>query len=298
MMWRIGKMFLVLASAAGLASAVVYAQAQTQPKAQTQAPSSSQAPPQQKQDPDRPGPTCAKILQMTSAAWIANITAIDDSFVDGQLRGIRIYGDCYDARTKRLAAALSKAGKGPAKAARDDFKDFETAIKDYTGKALAATDPPADAVKTAYSSLYEKQFRYAFYQGYEQTREVKNSTSPTPSTSASKAATHASAATSLAETAPKTSVPATTDDSSKAASSDADDTTKAKNRFGELLNALPEDKLHALHAAFGQIVGSHPTSGATELAVYRYAIFVLEPFTSQNTLTAKPLAKPFSAPPF
>jgi hypothetical protein len=273
-MWRIVRLAVVLAAASNLGSGAVYGQSQTQP----------QTHPQQKQDSDRPGTTCAKVLEMTSSEWTANITAIHDSSVDGQLRGIRIYGDCYDARTKRLAAALGKAGKGPVTGAREDFKDFDAALKDFTEKALAATDPPAGVVKSAYASLYEKQFRYAFYQGYEP-KSVRAPGSP------NQTASHASAPAA----APKSS--AAPDASSKIPSSETDDMTRAKNRFGELLDALPEENLHVLHASFGKILGLHPTSTDTQLAVYRYAIFVLEP-PAPNSLDSKQPAKPFSSPPF
>jgi hypothetical protein len=63
---------------------------------------------------------------------------------------------------------------------------------------------------------------------------------------------------------------------------------KAKNRFGELLGLLPEDKAHEVHEAFGEIVGTHEISLPMKLALYRFAIFVLEP--SSET--------PFSPPPF
>jgi hypothetical protein len=260
-----------------------YGQSQTQSGSQL-----SPAPvQQQKPDTDRPAPTCAKILQMTSSEWIANVTAIHDSSEPGLLRGISLYGDCYDARTKRLSATLAKSGKGPSSEARDDFRSFESALKDFTSKALATTDPPADKVKTAYAALYLRQFRYEFYQSYE----------PKPGGAAT--ATHRSPAkmSSPAGSAAR-AAEASPDRSPEAATGDADQMTRAKNRFGELLDALPEDKLHAIHAAFGLILGSHSTTSATQLAVYRYAIFVLEPFTSENSLGAKPLAKPFSDPPF
>lgn len=64
--------------------------------------------------------------------------------------------------------------------------------------------------------------------------------------------------------------------------------TKAKNRFGELVGVLPYAKAHQVHGAFGEIVGVHQISMAIKLAVYRYAIFVLEP----------PTEKPFAPPPF
>ena len=63
---------------------------------------------------------------------------------------------------------------------------------------------------------------------------------------------------------------------------------RAKNRFGELLGLLPVDKGHEVHEAFGEIVGTHEISLPMKLALYRYAIFVLEP----------PSETPFSPPPF
>jgi hypothetical protein len=69
---------------------------------------------------------------------------------------------------------------------------------------------------------------------------------------------------------------------------ESDQFTKAKNRFGELLGLLPDAKAHQVHAAFGEIVGTHQVSMAIKLALYRYAIFTLEP----------PTEKPFAPPPF
>jgi hypothetical protein len=64
--------------------------------------------------------------------------------------------------------------------------------------------------------------------------------------------------------------------------------TRAKNRFGELIGVLPDAKMHQVHVAFGEIVGVYEISMAMKLAVYRYAIFILEP----------PSEKPFAPPPF
>jgi hypothetical protein len=69
---------------------------------------------------------------------------------------------------------------------------------------------------------------------------------------------------------------------------ESDQFTKAKNRFGELLGLLPEDKAREVHEAFGEIVGTHEVSLPMKLALYRYTIFILEPRTE----------KPFSPPPF
>lgn len=202
----------------------------------------------QKTARDARSPACAQILQMSSSDWIAKAAAHGNSATDATLRAIAAYGRCYDARTDRLAAALARSRKGPSRTALADFREFDSALKDFTAKALATTDPPADALKSAYAALYEKQFRYAFYQSYEQK-------TPKPQPPAAPAAPAATAQ----------------------ASADADPLTKAKNHFGELLDALPDDKMHALHAAFGQVVGRHAVTNKTRLAVYRYAIFLLEP---------------------
>lgn len=69
---------------------------------------------------------------------------------------------------------------------------------------------------------------------------------------------------------------------------ESDEYRKAKNRFGELIGLLPEDKAHEVHEAFGDIVGSHSIGLPMNSALYRYAIFILEP----------PSEKPFGPPPF
>jgi hypothetical protein len=194
---------------------------------------------------DRLGMTCAQILQMASIDWVAKFT--EKNGPDTVVRAITAYGKCYDARTDGLAATLVKKGAGPQKKARADFLEFETAVKAFTAKALADVQPSPDAAKAAYINLYEKQFRYDFYRGYQE----KDSSSPlTPE--------------------------------------ENDQFGKAKNRFGELLGLLPEDKSHEVHEAFGDIVGPHPVSLAMKLVLYRYAIFILEP----------PTEKPFASPPF
>jgi hypothetical protein len=197
---------------------------------------------------DRLGLTCAQILQMSSTDWVKKFTAARDTTPESIMRAITVYGKCYDARTNRLAAALGKSGKGPLMGARGNFGDFERSLADFTAKALAATDPPADDIKKAYAALYEKQFRFDFYREYE----LKNFNPP----------------------------PLTPEESEAF--------TKSKNHFGELLGLLPEDKMHSLHAAFGDIFAAGGVPDATKIAVYRYAIFLLE----------SPAEKPYSPPPF
>jgi hypothetical protein len=232
----------------------------------------------QKTARDARGPACAQILQMSSSDWVAKAAGQGNSATDVALRAIASYGRCYDARTDRLAAALARTPKGPSRTALADFREFEAALKEFTAEALAATAPPGDALNSAYAALYEKQFRYAFYQSYE--RKTPNPQPPAaPSPSASK-----TTATSTQTSASASPAPA----ANPQASADAEPLTKAKNHFGELLDALPDGKMHELHAAFGKVVGRHAVTNETRLAVYRYAIFLLEP----------PAAEPFAPPPF
>ncbi|HXQ27453.1 MAG TPA: hypothetical protein VN822_13675 [Candidatus Acidoferrales bacterium] len=241
---------------------------------------SAQSKPPQKADPDRMGMTCAQILQMTSSDWVAKSTSKDASNIDSHLRAIRAYGRCYDERTDRLAALLARGGKGPTKAARADFVAFESALKDFAAKALADAQPPADSQKTSYANLYEKQFRYIFYQEYE-AKAVK------PAPSAMKPPAPAATPPAHTDSPPSADSPHTAT-AQERARSDADPMTMAKNRFGKILEPLPDDQMHELHRAFGEVIGAHPISEQTRLAVYRYAISILEP----------PSATPFAPPPF
>jgi hypothetical protein len=226
---------------------------------------------------------CAKVLALPSSDFIAQIVAIDDSNVDGQLRGIRRYDACYDARTDALAASLARSGKGPSRAMRADFVAFESTLKDFTAKAFADVPPQPVSQKEAYANLYEKQFRYEFYKEYEaKTVKAAKPAPPVakpPASAAPAAAIPPAVASSVAPSAAT---------AQERARSDADPVTVAKNHFGKLLEVLPDDKMHELHRAFGDVIGPHQISEATRLAVYRYAIFILEP----------PSATPSSPPPF
>jgi len=205
----------------------------------------AQTRPAQKKDSDRHGLTCAQVLKFSSTEWVANYNHPQTEAED--LRAIAAYGQCYDARTNRLAALLAKTGKGPLMGARGNLQDFEKALSDFTSNALAALSPPASAETSAYAALYAKQFRYRFYRTYE-TRKFH--AEPTPE--------------------------------------DVEAVGLAKNHFGELLSALPEDKMRSVHAAFGHIFEGGPLAEEWRLEIYRYAIFLLEP----------PSSTPFSPPAF
>jgi hypothetical protein len=183
--------------------------------------------------------------------------------------------------------------------ARGDFLSLDKAVKEFAAKALVDSQPPADAVKSAYAALYEKQFRYEFYEGYEP------KPAPAAAATATKPATGAPArgreaapvdASGAAQGAKKPDAPAggspdantKPDARSDPNANDADPVTLAKNHFGALLGALPDEQMHELHAKFGEILGPNAASSHMQLLVYRYAIFLMEPVGSQ----------PFSPPPF
>ncbi len=194
----------------------------------------------QKQSPtaDHLGLTCAQILQMSSTDWIKKFTAAKDPNEPSTLQAISTYGKCYEARTTRLAASLAKSGKGPLMGARGNFSDFDHALNDFTAKALAATDPPADAQKKAYAALYAKQFRYLFYEASVEHLDTRN----------------------IFLAAPE----------------DAGDMGKAKNHFGELLGLLPEDKMHEIHKSFAEVLDKAVVDRDRRLQLYLFVIFLLE----------------------
>jgi len=191
-------------------------------------------------DADRLGLTCAQTLQMTSTAWVAHSAekagTPNSAAGEPAVRAIAAYGKCYEARTNQVAASLGKSGRGPLMGALGNFRDFQKALDDFTAKALAASNKAAGTQEAAYAALYEKQFRYEFYQKYELR---------------------------LSANRPLTA-------------EEAAEYSKAKNRFGEFLGLLPEDQAHIIHAAFSQIFDSGPVSDVTKLELYRFAISVLE----------------------
>ncbi len=198
-------------------------------------------------DPDRLGLTCAQILEKTSTDWVSFFTeksvqtAAAPPASGGQpattVRAIAAYGKCYDARTAHLATALGKTGKGPLMGANGNFRDFQSAVDAFTAKSLAATKTAEDSPKAAYAHLYEKQFRYQFYQAYQQKNPKGRPLTP----------------------------------------EESDEFAKAKNRFGEVLGILPDAGMHDVHSAFRQIFDSGAVNDLTKLELYRYAIFLLAP---------------------
>jgi hypothetical protein len=193
-------------------------------------------------DPDRLGLTCAQVLDKSSSDWVAffaekSVPPVATSPSATTVRAIVAYGKCYDARTARLAAMLGKMGKGPLMGANGNFRDFQAAVDAFTTKSLAATKAAENSQQAAYAHLYEKQFRYQFYQSYAQKNPKGRPLTP----------------------------------------EESDEFAKAKNRFGEVLGLLPDASMHDVHSAFRQIFDAGSVPDLTKLELYRYAIFLLAP---------------------
>lgn len=246
-------------------------------RAQVQPPHSASRP-----NADRLGLTCAQILKMTSTDWIEHYrqTTQSGSLDLESQKAIAAYGECYDLRTDALATSLARTAKGPTKAARAEFAAFEADLRDFESKALSDTKSAGNSQRGSYADLYEKQFRYEFYEEYES----KLTRSPRPPTasaakptapgvkSAATPATVPGTASAGATAAPHE--PATAEERAR---SDADPVTQEKNRFGKILEALPEDRMHDVHRAFSEVIGPHDISEPMRLELYRYAIYILQP---------------------
>ncbi|HKQ86423.1 MAG TPA: hypothetical protein VJS43_06570 [Candidatus Acidoferrales bacterium] len=244
---------------------------------------------------DQLGFTCVQILDMTSAEWVTKFTAAKGSDPVDTIGAIGVYGKCYDARTDRLAARLRKTGKGPLTSARTNFQSVEQALKAFAAKALAESDPPGDAVKSAYAALYEKQFRYEFYESYEPkppASATQTSAPPAKEPAPPSGSPAGSAPTSGDKASSRRAMdsPSQTDGNiqSKDREKEVDPLTAAKNHFGGLLGDLSDERMHDLHRAFGEILGPNSATPQMQLLIYRYAIFLMEP----------PGGTPFSPAPF
>lgn len=242
---------------------------------------------------DQLGLTCSQILDMSSAAWLAKFTAEKGSEPADTIHAIGVYGKCYDARTDQLAARLRRTGKGPLMRARANFQSVEQALKSFAAKALVESDPPADPVKSAYATLYEKQFRYEFYDSYEPQAPpsaplappAKRAVSPSSSPTGGALGSGDKATSQQATDSPSQ---ADANVKSKDNGENVDPLTAAKNHFGELLGNLPDEQMHDLHKAFGEILGPNSATPRMQLLIYRYAIFLLE----------SPGGTPFAPAPF
>jgi hypothetical protein len=231
-------------------------------------------------DADRLGLSCAQILKMTPSDWIDYYGKKTGPLAADRTHDIlnanAAYGRCYDARTDALAASLAGSGKGPGKAARAEFASFEAALKEFETTALADTHPAGASGRKSYADLYEKQFRYEFFQEY-QVKATKTANAPAPPAKPGASAPAATSGASAGARPGGASSSSHDPSAEERTRSDADPVTQAKNRFGKILEALPDDQMHEIHRAFSEVIGPYSISEPMRLAVYHYAIYILQP---------------------
>ena len=135
---------------AALAMALVVSSAFAQIKPATSRPFAA--------DRDQLGMTLARRFWPSSFSdWVAQFNQKMSDASEEQaktVRAITLYGKCYDARTDRLRLRWAERVQARRISARGDFRDFEQALQNFTAKALAANDPPVNALKSAYATLY------------------------------------------------------------------------------------------------------------------------------------------------
>ncbi|HTU33595.1 MAG TPA: hypothetical protein VMF66_07305 [Candidatus Acidoferrum sp.] len=117
---------------------------------------------------DRLGLSCSQILAMSSTDWVDKVQKQKGASAEQIIRAIDVYGKCYEERTDRLAALVTRRRAGPPKNALVDFAGFEDAVNAFTQTAIADAQTPPGATTIAYAQLYSEQFRYEFYREYEQ----------------------------------------------------------------------------------------------------------------------------------
>ena len=278
---------------------------------------------------------CAEILKATSADYVAHESP--SQAPEEEIRAIETYGKCYDERTERLAASLARRGNGPKKVDVANLNDMEVKLRNFTTAALADSNPPGDTVKAAYASLYQKQFRYEFYESYEERATKPKATSgqvtmkpkPTAPPARSSPTTKVDASTTEQSTAPLPEkprlrlegVPASTapaKDSATPASTrppasnskDATTAMAAPATDGSVANAPAAKEIDPFTKAknhFGELLGALPPDTIHEVHSSFGKLFSGNPvseelkveiYTYAIFLLEGPKDKPFAPPPF
>lgn len=111
---------------------------------------------------------CQEVLKMSSTDFVHKYTKIHGDNTIEITKAIYAYGNCYDQAQDEILDQLNKQGKGPLMGASGNFKDFETALNNFTKTAsdLCTPDGTFKQVSHAYAMLYQKQFRHLFYLSY------------------------------------------------------------------------------------------------------------------------------------
>lgn len=108
---------------------------------------------------------CSDILNQTAHAWASQKTNTLDTE-----NALTQYGNCVDQDIQKLHTKILNTQNYPLMGANGDFRDFSTALDNFTTLALSVKN---DRILTAYTQLYKKQFTLLFYASY-----INNTTDP------------------------------------------------------------------------------------------------------------------------
>jgi hypothetical protein len=204
-----------------------------------------------KLDPDRLGMTCTQILAMTSTDWVVYFLKKTNQISMNDERGILQAIAVYGkCYDARTDAQAATLGRNGKGPTKAQRMDFARFEEALKDFTAVAQSAALPPPDEQYKAYAALYAKEFRYKFYRSYESRKIHVAPAPE--------------------------------------DFDALGLAKNHFGELLSALPEDKMHGVHAAFGQIFEKNTLAEEWRLEIYRYAISLLEP----------PSATPFSPPPF
>lgn len=128
----------------------------------------SQTPQTQTVPSDTLGLNCGQMLAMSSSQWMDRYTSAKGDSTNWVEQGLAIYGQCYDQRTEAIATSLNNSGKGPLMGGMGNLHDVQSTLQAFTTQALnaASSGGTFGRIQAAYTTLYQKQFTYQFYQQY------------------------------------------------------------------------------------------------------------------------------------
>lgn len=184
---------------------------------------------------------CQALLNQPSQLWISKNSQNTLAIIEAANQ----YGHCVDKNTQQIYQQMLKTGNYPLMGANGDYRDFTTALKNFTRLALkiTATGGSWDNTQAAYVNLYQKQFKLLFYADYINTdntpdvllNRLKNTPRP--------------------------------------------DLKKSKRYFEKMMGNIPLEKRSLLLQAFDQLIKSSSFAEQSSIHqeyIYDYAIFILQ----------------------
>jgi hypothetical protein len=111
---------------------------------------------------------CSLVLSKPSLSWVMQTSEKAGGSTQALVHALSQYARCVDQSSQQMYAQLLKSGNYPLMGANASFRDFSSALKNFTDLALklTATGGTWDNTQTAYVQLYQRQFKILFYAEY------------------------------------------------------------------------------------------------------------------------------------